>query len=58
MQGGVVAMILLCTALKDIFDIGEDDMMLSSVQHSPAFRQVWVHTSVVHEVLNENCQTA
>ena len=58
MQEGVVAMISLCTALKDILDIGEDDMMLSSVQHSPAFRQVWIHTSVFHEMLNENCQAA
>ena len=54
----MVAMISLCTALKDILDIGEDDMMLSSVQHSPAFRQVWIHTSVFHEMLNENCQAA
>ncbi len=38
-------------------DVGEDNVMLSLVQHSSTLGEVRVHTGVIHEVVDENVQT-
>ncbi len=38
-------------------DVGEDDVMLSLVQHASALREVRVHPGVIHEVVDEYVQT-
>ena len=44
--------------LPHFLHVGEDDMVLPFVQHSPSLRQVGVHARVIHKVLNQYIQTA